>query len=104
MRRSFWWFVGLRFRFLRAGNAFWSLLLQLATQVSVPGVSDAALTWTSRAALRWGALSPKKARFSVLLTATLFWTPGASPGLTGGQFLRKSAILGICSIHMEFYV
>ena len=40
----FGWFVGLGFVLFRAGNAFWSLLLQLATQVRVPGAGDAAST------------------------------------------------------------
>ena len=44
----------------RFGNAFWSLLLQLATQVRVPGAGDAAVTWTSRAALRWGVIPLNK--------------------------------------------
>ena len=38
----FWAFAGLGFCFVRAGNAFWSLLLQLAAQVLVPGVGDVA--------------------------------------------------------------
>ena len=44
----------------RFGNVFWSLLLQLATQVRVPGAGDAAVTWTSRAALRWGVIPLSK--------------------------------------------
>ena len=40
----FGWFVGLGFVLFRAGNAFWSLLLQLATQVPVPGAGDVAST------------------------------------------------------------
>ena len=35
-------FVGLGFCFARAGNAFWSLVLQLAAQVLAPGVGDVA--------------------------------------------------------------
>ena len=38
----FWAFAGLGFCFVRAGNAFWSLLLQLAAQVLAPGVGDVA--------------------------------------------------------------
>ena len=42
---------------MRAGNAFWSLLLQLAAQVLAPGVGDVASAETSRAALAVGRLS-----------------------------------------------
>ena len=35
-------FVGLWFCFVRAENAFWSLLLHLAAQVLAPGVGDVA--------------------------------------------------------------
>ena len=55
----FGWFVGLGFVLFRAGNAFWSLLLQLATQVRVPGAGDAAATQTSRAASAVGRPYPK---------------------------------------------
>ena len=47
-----WWEVC----FVRAGNAFWSLLLQLAAQVLVPGVGDVASASTGRAALAVGRL------------------------------------------------
>ena len=53
-------FVGLGFCFVRAGNAFWSLLLQLAAQVLAPGVGDVASALTSRAASAVGRLSPKE--------------------------------------------
>ena len=144
MSAFFGWFAGLWFRFVRAGNAFWSLLLhlaaqvhapgvgdvastwtsraalavgrfgnafwslllQLATQVRVPGAGDAAVTWTSRAALRWGVipLSKKGSSFFCKTLSSIFRTPCTSPGLTGGQFLGKSAILRFCSIYMEFYL
>ena len=50
-------FAGSGFCFVRAGNAFWSSLLQLAAQVLVPGAGDVASALTSRAALAVGRLS-----------------------------------------------
>ena len=55
----FGWFVGFGFVLFRAGNSFWSLLLQLATQVRVPGAGDVASTRTSRATSAVGRPSPE---------------------------------------------
>ena len=76
MSAFFGWCAGLRFRFVRAGNAFWSLLLHLAAQVHPPGVGDVASTWTSRAASAVGRFG--NAFWSLLLQlATQVRVPGA---------------------------
>ena len=93
----FWAFAGLGFCFARAGNAFWSLLLQLAAQVLAPGVGDVASALTSRAASAVGRLSPKeKCVVFSSFTISLTTTPRSGPGLTGVQFLRIWATLGFC--------
>ena len=84
---------------MRAGNAFWSLLLQLAAQVLVPGVGDAASAETSRAALAVGRLShPLITEQSYVVhqsySITLTTTPRSGPGLTGVQLPRNWATLG----------
>ena len=57
---AFWVVCWFGVCFVRAENAFWPSLLQLAAQVLVPGVGDVASAQASRAASAVGRFSPNE--------------------------------------------